>query len=97
MKSLRLVALLMFATPFIAGAQQQLPDREQHRAAFEACLQENGLALPQPGQRPSEEDRSKIESCMTAKGFSRPPGPPHGQRGFRPDRSQDQNGAQSAR
>lgn len=66
---------------FVVGAQAQRgPQDEAQRAAFEACLSENGLSRPERGTRPSDEDMAKMQSCMTAKGYERPAGPPHGAR-----------------
>ncbi len=69
---------------FAVNAQAQRgprgPQDEAQRAAFEACLTENGLSRPERGTRPSEADMTKLQSCMTAKGYERPAGPPHGAR-----------------
>jgi hypothetical protein len=47
-----------------------MPDRAELEAALEECF--SSLEAENNG-RP---DHSAIDSCMSAKGFSRPPGPP---------------------
>jgi hypothetical protein len=60
-------------------ALAEMPDREELEAALEACA--SSLEADSDG-RP---DMSAMESCMSAKGFSRPSGPPgHGEHGSRP-------------
>ncbi|RYZ81343.1 MAG: hypothetical protein EOP06_23700 [Proteobacteria bacterium] len=51
--------------------------REQFHQAFEQCITENGLTRPEPGTRPSEEDRTKLDTCLTAKGITQRPRPRH--------------------
>ena len=46
------------------------------RAALEACAVETKVAAPVPGKEASEEDRKKIDACMSAKGFAPPPSRP---------------------
>ncbi len=71
-----LMAMLV-ATTIQVHAQQ---DREAFKAAMEACSTETGVTRPEPGVRPSEEDRAKMSACLEGKGFNRPEGGPRGQR-----------------
>lgn len=75
---------VLLSSVFTVNAEAQRgprgPQDEAQRAAFEACLTENGLSRPERGTRPSEADMTKLQSCMTAKGYERPAGPPHGMR-----------------
>lgn len=48
------------------------PMSEEMRAAFEACQTETGVAKPERGQRPSDDDRKLMEDCLKGKGFERP-------------------------
>jgi hypothetical protein len=57
------------------GSQQRDP---AFQAAFEACITENGLTKPTPGQRPSDAERQVLETCLTNKGFTRADGHRHG-------------------
>lgn len=50
-----------------------------HRAAFEACIQELGLKKPQPGQRPSQAEFQKVQNCLSQKGIALPQRPPAGE------------------
>lgn len=50
--------------------------QSQFHAAMEACRVASGLGEPTPGQPPSDADRKLMDACMSAKGFTRPPGPP---------------------
>lgn len=42
------------------------------REAMKACAEETGVERPASGQRPSDEDRQKIEACLSAKGLTKP-------------------------
>lgn len=42
------------------------------REAFEECIEQTGVERPEPGTRPSEEDRAKVDSCLESKGFEKP-------------------------
>ncbi len=59
------------------------PDRldPAFREALQACAQEQGMALPAPGEGPpprdgARPDRARMDACLEAKGFEHPPGPP---------------------
>ncbi|MBL7688365.1 MAG: hypothetical protein JNJ49_10040 [Bdellovibrionaceae bacterium] len=75
---------VLLSSVFVITAEAQRgprgPQDEAQRAAFEACLTENGLIRPERGMRPSVEDMTKLQACMTANGYERPAGPPHGMR-----------------
>ena len=43
------------------------------RKALESCVLETKVSAPVPGKESSEEDRKKMEACMSAKGFAPPP------------------------
>ena len=58
--------------------------REKMRAAFDACAQENNLQRPEPGTKPSEEDRATMAACLKSKGIEKPEGRRH--RGLRPEK-----------
>lgn len=72
------VLLVPFVIASVVCAQPSPSDRETHRAAMEACFQELGLQRPQRGLRPSEEDRQKLQNCLSQKGISMPHRPPAG-------------------
>lgn len=84
------LALILGAS--MSFAQEADGERENFREAFDTCLEENGLSRPEPGQRPSEEERTLMDTCLASKGISRPE---HDrQRGkFRRDQADGQNGA----
>lgn len=42
------------------------------KAAFDECISANNLSKPEPGQRPSDEDRATLEACLKEKGFEKP-------------------------
>lgn len=55
--------------------------------AFKACAAEQGVQLPEPGEKPAASnkkpafdalDRGKLEACMSGKGFKRPEPGEHG-------------------
>lgn len=74
-----ILALVATAQAF---AQSAPPDREAFHAALQECATQNGITLPERGQRPSESDRKIIDACLQAKGVSPPPhgrGANHGQ------------------
>jgi hypothetical protein len=52
----------------------------EHKAAFEACATELGIAKPEKGQRPSDSDREALKSCLQAKGITMPERGPRGER-----------------
>lgn len=79
--------VLALTTPAFAQEEQGRKGHAEHRAAFEACLTELGIEKPAPGERPkapSEEERTKMDDCLKAKGFEPPKfrggraGGPHG-------------------
>lgn len=53
--------------------------REKMREAFDACLTESGVTRPERGERPSDEDKAKIDACLKSKGIEHP-----GKRGHQP-------------
>ncbi len=59
-------------------------------AAMQACAAEQGASAPTPGQRPdgNKLDMQKFDACMTAKGFAKPQGGPHGGDGAPPQGGQ---------
>lgn len=70
-------SLLILALAFAAGAHaKDRPDREAVHQAMEACRTENNLAKLERGQRPSDEDRAKMDACLKSKGIEHPHGPP---------------------
>lgn len=76
------LAMTMMLAP-LAGRAESSQSNDAFHAAFEACLSENNLQKPEPGQRPSEADRQTMDACLKSKGFDRPPRPP------RPEQQQD--------
>ncbi len=42
------------------------------KAAFDECISSNNLSKPEPGERPTDEDRATLESCLKAKGYEKP-------------------------
>jgi hypothetical protein len=71
----RFILLAIFAgITFKANAQI---DRSTFHAAMESCFAEIGVTRVE-GTRPSDEDRAKIDACLTAKGIEKPE---RGQRG----------------
>ena len=75
---LMVFALTAMLAP-LAGRAQSSGNNDAIRAAFEACISENNLQKPEPGQRPSDADRATMDACMKSKGFDHPPRPQHGQ------------------
>lgn len=73
MKAILLTCALMMAGTAYA---QQRPFDPAFKEALDACHTETGTTRPSPGSRPSEEDRAKMQSCMTAKGYTLPDHPP---------------------
>ncbi|MDG0816002.1 hypothetical protein [Bdellovibrio svalbardensis] len=74
-----LVMGLSVAAVMAAGskvfAQQDSSQHEAKRAAFAECANEVGLPKPEAGQRPQapdEEQRTKMDACLKAKGFEPP-------------------------
>lgn len=55
--------------------QAQSLDREAFHAALDACVSETGVARPERGSRPSDEDRAKIDACLAQKGVNKPERP----------------------
>lgn len=51
------------------GMRRGFGKSPEARAAFIACANENGIKKPEPGTKPSDEDRAKLRSCMEEKGF----------------------------
>ena len=45
---------------------------ESVKAAFKECAASTGVTRPERGQRPSDEDRAKIDACLSEKGISLP-------------------------
>jgi hypothetical protein len=43
----------------------------KHHKAVKACRKELGLAKPQRGTPPSEDERARVETCLKAKGIAR--------------------------
>ena len=73
--SLGLVMSTMQVSAAGPGGEERMPDRAEIEAALEACMSslESGS-----GGRP---DHSAMDSCMSAKGYSKPSGPPGGMQG----------------
>lgn len=71
----------------MAFAQTERPNREAFRKAMDECrtaAQAAGITVPERrgggGERPSEEARQYMDTCMADKGFERPERPPEGGR-----------------
>lgn len=87
MKKSLLVMCMTLSLSTVSMAQG-MPNGSQHHGgpgrnpavdnALKACASSLGLSQPGQGQRPSQADMSKMEACMSAKGFKRPSGPPPG-------------------
>jgi hypothetical protein len=67
------------------GEEAAKPDREKFHAALKACASENGVKHI-PGQRPSEDERKKMDACLASKGITPPPPHHPKHRHERPDR-----------
>jgi hypothetical protein len=84
MRSVRLLVLALSATLFAnqTVAENTMPDKAELEAALEECF--SSLEAENNG-RP---DHSAMDSCMSAKGFSKPSGrgPGNGQGNPPPDR-----------
>ncbi len=70
LKSSILSLSVFIALAGAASAQSQ--GREAFHAAMEACLAETGVAKPERGSPPSDEDRAKIDACLKSKGIEKP-------------------------
>lgn len=71
MKMYKLLGLAVLLATSVQ-VQAEGGDREAFHAAMDACVTETGVAKPERGTRPSEEDRAKIGACLSAKGISKP-------------------------
>lgn len=80
--------LTLALVPALTWAQAD-SDREKFHQAMKSCMEENGISRPEPGQRPSEEDRATLNACLKEKGVQPPkfdgrrkgPPPPQRERG----------------
>lgn len=79
MKKIMILLALVPALSLARGGRSAA-EEEQFRAALEECITETGVTKPEDGQRPSDEDRAKVDSCLESKGFKKPAGPPRHQR-----------------
>lgn len=70
MKTKTQILTIMMMTSISLFAFGEDRNREERRAAFQACVTETGVTKPERGSRPNEEDRQKIKTCMEGKGFS---------------------------
>ena len=71
-KSIAVAVIMSFA-----AYMTQVQARESgFREAMDSCASELGITKPEPGQKPSDSERSKIDACLAEKGFSKP----HGER-----------------
>lgn len=102
---------VLLSSVFTMNAEAQRgprgPQDEAQRAAFEACLAEKGLSLPEPGVRPSKEQMEKMRPCMTGPPHGmrphgpppdgmRPPGPPPGDDGYESEAVSSSSGRASS-
>ncbi|MGD9172052.1 MAG: hypothetical protein PVI97_18695 [Candidatus Thiodiazotropha sp.] len=84
MRIVHIFALALGATLFVnqaiaenSDSNSSMPDRAELEAALEECF---SSLEAEDNARP---DRSAIDSCMSAKGFTRPSAPPgRGERGI---------------
>lgn len=58
------------------GGEDVRPERKAFHKAMKACAEENGIVMKK-GERPTEENRAKIDACLESKGIAKPPRPPH--------------------
>ncbi len=70
MKRLFIFSVLIALFSFESQANDER--REKFKAVFEACIQENNIQRPEPGERPSDEMRGKMEACLASKGIEKP-------------------------
>lgn len=70
MKSSFLSLAVFIALAGVARAQDN--NREAFHAAMEACFTETGVTKAERGTRPSDEDRAKIDACLSSKGIEKP-------------------------
>jgi len=55
------------------------PEEERKiRALLDACVEETKVTRLKPGEKPSDEDRKKVDACLKNKGLN-PPAPPSDQ------------------
>jgi len=45
--------------------------REEFHKALDVCFTETGVTKPARGERPNDEDRQKVDSCLASKGFDK--------------------------
>ncbi len=69
------LVLLISSTSFARGGGPGNGD-SGFKAAMDACASELGISKPEKGSRPSQEEMSAMDSCMSGKGYERPSGPP---------------------
>lgn len=60
---------ILTVTLMLSGSFQTMA--HDKGGAFEACFAETGVTRPERGQRPSDEDRAKMDACLESKGLSR--------------------------
>ena len=91
---MKLLLLLSLASSVLfSGRAFAADDEESRHDAFKSCIQSTGVAKPARGQRPSDEDRAKIEVCMTEKGFDGPPPHPRHHHHEEDQQQQSEDGA----
>ncbi len=81
-----LVAVMIGHTSMAQNHQPPEMDAKT-KAAFEACASANSLPQPGSGQRPTKEQRDKMDACLAEKNVSLPRHPHH----QHPDQGQDGN------
>lgn len=62
---------LVVVTFFMTNANATWTDKEEIRAAFKSCFQEQGIKKPEPGKKREKVDREKLDACLVTKGISK--------------------------
>ena len=74
MKSTILILALVLTSSTIFARGGGGEKQEGMREAMKACADELGIAKPERGSRPSDEDKEALDNCLIAKGFEKPQG-----------------------